>query len=254
MTHLIDAQTAKEMQNVPWNIITRETRIRFMFSLWTRWRFAASSASVIRETDGTAVYFSFTYRNRSPLSPLTLFVACHWGKIRGSRPPWNFLIRQIRIRLFANASRRRTPRGFFDDASHLPRRDNGSKDHGYIYQLYCISPGTWIHLLDARDNLMEEQIEWRQCWRRACGRESGGATRNYVETAFLRLQFIRVLFSLVLSCFCARKLECRRYLLQRERDGIHGREVALEKRTRSFLSLLVLSCCRAYSNTSQYPE
>jgi len=73
----------------------------------TQWSLCYSS-----ETNGIEYSF-FTYRNGLLLLPLTLSFACHRGELRSSnaRPPWNFLIRQIRIRLFTKATAPDSPGG-----------------------------------------------------------------------------------------------------------------------------------------------
>lgn len=92
------------------------------------------------------------------------------------RPPWNFLIRQIRIRLFADATAASSPGG--SPTTH--RRDNGSKDHTTIgCTVFPLDPG--CRALARRETIRWKWIEWRG----DVGVQGRAQTRNCVSLTFL---------------------------------------------------------------------
>lgn len=229
-----------------WNV-TRERRIynvpvsRYILSL-TLCGLCHSS-----ETDGGISYPSLFLHIVTTLlspTPLTLFVACHRGKFRGGRPPWNFLIRQIRICLFANAMRRRTPRGFSDDASHPLRRETMDQ------RITTVPIGCTLFPLDPGYRTYTCYRRARQSDGRSNDDDAGEKARKRDiawKLRFSDFDLFVYFFPLVSSCFFCEKIRmseetcCRagtRWHL-RERSSIGGRK----KNSRSFLSLFVLSYC-----------
>lgn len=169
----------------------------------------------------------FTYRNDFSRAAFdSLFVACHRGEFRGSGEGLLETFSFVKLEFaFLPTRWRRAPRGLSDDASSR-QWIKGSHNHW----LYCTSPGLWMpRACQARDNPMKMDRVTGRCWHRA---RRGGRER---ETSFLWHFSIHPYTSLVFLYFCTRKLECRVYLLQRERDGRSvGRK---EKKARSANSI-----------------
>lgn len=173
-----------------------------------------------------------------------LFVACYRG--RGTyeataRPSWNFLIRQIRIRLFADATA----------ASSLGAlcRDNGSKDHTTIgCTVFPLDPGCRARLPGARQSDENGSSDGD------VGIERIG--EGHERESCVSLTFLDSSVHFFLD-FCTRKLDCRVYLLQGTRWKKRWKKRRKKKRKASTLSALMLRVegdgnCPA--NASQYLE